>query len=143
MPDLCKAYTPGKSEQDVNARLSRLEHIVDVTLPQILGQSLSSPSSPGATNPFQSRFGGSRSTSPDEYGSQGEENDEANGTFDGGGKWYGKSVSGSVAPNSVLEQVGIRLALHFVEPYLCIFIAESRWAYQQWGSRPTFAVPRR
>ena len=107
----------------MNARLSRLEHIVDVTLPQILGQSLSSPSSPGPANPFQSQLGESRSTSPDEYGSQGEENDEANGTFDGGGKWYGKSVSGSVAPNSVLEQVRIHLSLHYVGPYLCILAA--------------------
>lgn len=45
-------------------------------------------------------------TPPDEDGSQEEENDGGVGTFDGGGKWYGKSVSGSVAPNAMLEQVG-------------------------------------
>lgn len=52
-----------------------------------------------------SRLGGSGSLSPDDEGSQGEEGDVGQGTFDKGGKWYGNSVSGSVAPTTMLEQV--------------------------------------
>ena len=40
-----------------------------------------------------------------EMGSQGEDGDIGVGTFDKGGKWFGNSVSGSVAPVTMLEQV--------------------------------------
>ena len=50
-------------------------------------------------------------TPDDDEGSQAEEGDVAAGTFDGGGKWYGNSVSGSVAPATMLEQVSPWLGL--------------------------------
>ncbi|KAL5488211.1 hypothetical protein ACEPAI_6319 [Sanghuangporus weigelae] len=105
VPDLCKAYTPGKSDQDIHARLSRLEHIIEVALPQFCGGTPSGPSSPIMGTSVLSRLGGSGSLSPDDEGSQGEEGDVGAGTFDKGGKWYGNSVSGSVAPTTMLEQL--------------------------------------
>ncbi|KAI5124904.1 hypothetical protein M0805_007332 [Coniferiporia weirii] len=98
VPELCKAYTPGKSDQDIHARLSRLEQIIELALPQFAGGSPSSPSSPAAGPSIHSRM-------TDDEGSQAEEGDVGAGTFDGGGKWYGKSVSGSVAPVTMLEQL--------------------------------------
>lgn len=50
--------------------------------------------------------------SPDEDGSQGDEGDIGIGTFDGGGRYYGKSVSGSVAPATMLEQVCFPIQLY-------------------------------
>ena len=105
MPDLCKAYTPGKSDQDIHARLSRLEHIIEVALPQYANGPVSGPSSPAVDASVHSRIAGSRSLTPDDDGSQGEDGDIGVGTFDKGGKWFGNSVSGSVAPVTMLEQV--------------------------------------
>ncbi|KAG2367328.1 fungal-specific transcription factor domain-containing protein [Suillus spraguei] len=34
VPELCKAYTPGKTDQDLSVRLARLEHIIEQALPQ-------------------------------------------------------------------------------------------------------------
>lgn len=64
---------------------------------------MSSPSSPRVGASLQSRYGESGSLSPDD--DEAEEGDGGIGTFDGGGKWYGNSVSGSVAPVTMLEQV--------------------------------------
>ena len=98
VPELCKAYTPGKPDQDIHLRLARLEHIIEVALPQFASGS----------GPF-SKDGWPRadSFSPDaDTGtqSQAEEDDFGSGTFQSG-KWYGTSASGSIAPASVLQQV--------------------------------------
>jgi len=100
VPDLCKAYTPGKPDQDIHLRLARLEHIIEIALPQFAG-------GPG----FSSKDGWSRervrSLSPSaDTGahSQADEDDFGSGTFQSG-KWYGTSASGSIAPASVLQQL--------------------------------------
>lgn len=98
VPELCKAYTPGKNDQDMGVRLSRLEHIIEMALPQFC-----SPSTPGS--------GHRRSGSPgidDDAHSQHDEQDPTGGNFQSG-KWYGNSASGSVATASVLEQVSVGL----------------------------------
>ncbi|KAG6837432.1 hypothetical protein H0H93_009526 [Arthromyces matolae] len=92
VPDLCKAYTPGKADQDLNARLSRLEHIIEMALPQYC--------SPGGPS-LQRR---SVSDLDDDSPSQTEDQDPNGGSFQSG-KWYGKSALGSVAPRSVLDQL--------------------------------------
>ena len=101
VPDLCKAYTPGKPDQDIHLRLARLEHIIEIALPQFASGS-----------GFSSKDGWSRerirSLSPSaDTGahSQADEDDFGGGTFQSG-KWYGTSASGSIAPGSVLQQVG-------------------------------------
>jgi hypothetical protein len=83
VPDLCKAYTPGKIDQDLSVRVSRLEHIIEQAFPQ-----LSSPETP--------------SNGEDDNRSQTEE--PVGGVFQSG-KWYGNGALGSVAPASVIEQV--------------------------------------
>lgn len=101
MPELCKAYTPGKSDQDLPARVNRLEQIIEAALPHLAGinGSLSSVLE-GLHQPSRSV-----SIGPDDDGqSQQDENDPGAGTFSNG-KWYGDTVSSSVAPGSVLEQV--------------------------------------
>ena len=100
VPELCKAYTPGKPDQDIHLRLARLEHIIEVALPQFASGS----------GPF-SKDGWPRadSFSPDaDTGtqSQAEEDDFGSGTFQSG-KWYGTSASGSIASASVLQQVRV------------------------------------
>jgi hypothetical protein len=100
VPELCRAYTPGKPDQDIHLRLARLEHIIEVALPQFASGSGTTP---------RDRWPGerARSLSPDaDTGthSQAEEDDFGSGTFQSG-KWYGTSASGSVAPASVLQQV--------------------------------------
>jgi len=101
VPDLCKAYTPGKPDQDIHLRLARLEHIIEIALPQF-----------ASASGFSSKDGWSRerirSLSPSaDTGahSQADEDDFGGGTFQSG-KWYGTSASGSIAPGSVLQQVG-------------------------------------
>ncbi|TDL29590.1 hypothetical protein BD410DRAFT_780039 [Rickenella mellea] len=104
VPELCKAYTPGKSDQDIHVRLARLEHIIETALPHYAG-----PSTPGSPS-VGHHFGGSgrnrsRSSTPDDdNASQAEEHDVAAGTFQSG-NWYGNSASGSIAPVPVLEQL--------------------------------------
>ncbi|OAX36194.1 hypothetical protein K503DRAFT_321994 [Rhizopogon vinicolor AM-OR11-026] len=98
VPDLCKAYTPGKTDQDLSVRLARLEHIIEQALPQYFNS---------ASSPYSSTDRHRRSTSygPDEDNrSMTDEQDPSGGTFQSG-KWYGNSASGSVAPASVLEQL--------------------------------------
>ncbi|KAI0053555.1 hypothetical protein FA95DRAFT_1552041 [Auriscalpium vulgare] len=99
VPELCKAYTPGKPDQDVHLRLARLEHIVEMALPQYAGSGASSRDGLGRDR--------HRSLTPSIDGgaqSQGEEDDLGGGTFQSG-KWYGSSASGSVAPAAVLQQL--------------------------------------
>ncbi|PCH41032.1 hypothetical protein WOLCODRAFT_137143 [Wolfiporia cocos MD-104 SS10] len=102
VPELCKAYTPGKTDQDIHVRLARLEHIVESALPQYWAQGHS------ADTPDNSNSGDRRrSLSPaldDGNRSQAEEEDACGGMFESG-KWYGKSASGSVAAPVVLEQL--------------------------------------
>lgn len=100
VPELCKAYTPGKPDQDIHLRLARLEHIIEVALPQFSSES-------GSTSKDRWPREHARSLSPDaDTGthSQADEDDFGGGTFQSG-KWYGTSASGSVAPASVLQQV--------------------------------------
>lgn len=101
VPELCKAYTPGKADQDISARLSRLEQIIEMALPQYCA-----PGTPNSSSMemalLQDRHR-SLSGQEDDNRSQTEEQDPSGGTFQSG-KWYGISASGSVAPASVLEQ---------------------------------------
>ncbi|KAJ8587412.1 hypothetical protein M405DRAFT_309583 [Rhizopogon salebrosus TDB-379] len=95
VPELCKAYTPGKTDQDLSVRLARLEHIIEQALPQFFN----------SASPSTDRHGRSSSYGPDEDNrSMTDEQDPSGGTFQSG-KWYGNSASGSVAPASVLEQL--------------------------------------
>ncbi|KAG1815464.1 fungal-specific transcription factor domain-containing protein [Suillus subaureus] len=99
VPELCKAYTPGKTDQDLSVRLARLEHIIEQALPQYFNSP--SQSSYSAADRHQS----STSDGPDDDSrSITDEQDPSGGTFHSG-KWFGNSASGSVAPASVLEQL--------------------------------------
>ncbi|KZT12462.1 uncharacterized protein LAESUDRAFT_688987 [Laetiporus sulphureus 93-53] len=100
VPELCKAYTPGKTDQDIHVRLARLEHIVETALPQYWVQGHTS-GSPDFSSDRR------RSISPgleDGNRSQPEEEDPCGGMFESG-RWFGKSASGSVAAPVVLEQL--------------------------------------
>jgi len=115
VPELCKAYTPGKTDQDVGVRLSRLEHIIEMVLPQFF--SSTTPSSSAAIGDHRR----SRSVGlDDDMQSQHEEQDPSGGTFQSG-KWYGNSASGSVAPASVLEQVCFELYTYSLLHSITIF----------------------
>ncbi|RDB22686.1 putative transcriptional regulatory protein C1F7.11c [Hypsizygus marmoreus] len=102
VPDLCKAYTPGKADQDLSVRLSRLEHIIEMALPQFCTPDTPHSSSFDINAPNGHRR--SMSVGEDDTRSQTEEQDPSGGTFQSG-KWYGNSASGSVAPASVIEQL--------------------------------------
>lgn len=99
---MCKAYTPGKADQDLHARISRLEQIVEQALPQFC-----TPGTP-STYPNEQYQSNTRHRTPsngdDDSRSQTDEQDLSGGIFQSG-KWYGTSASGSVAPASVIEQV--------------------------------------
>lgn len=101
VPELCKSYTPGKTDQDIHVRLARLEHIIETALPQYWSQGNATPNSDGSG--FHDRR---RSTSPVDDGnrSQAEDEDPSGGIFESG-RWYGKSASGLVAAPAVLEEV--------------------------------------
>lgn len=96
VPELCKAYTPGKGDQDVGARLARLEHIIEMALPQYCV-----PTTPGASSYDLHNHGDYRNSDED---NRSEDQDPSGGTFQSG-KWYGNSASGSIAPGSIIEQV--------------------------------------
>ncbi|KAG6332954.1 hypothetical protein ID866_6128 [Astraeus odoratus] len=99
VPELCKAYTPGKTDQDISVRLARLERIIELALPQYANATATT--SAATTD----RLCRSSSELPDEDNrSIADEQDPSGGTFQSG-KWYGNSASGSVAPASVLEQL--------------------------------------
>ncbi|OBZ70156.1 putative transcriptional regulatory protein C1F7.11c [Grifola frondosa] len=101
VPELCKAYTPGKTDQDIHVRLARLEHIVETALPHYWSQGNNTPYSDAGSNDKR------RSMSPsfdDGNRSQPEDEDPSGGMFESG-RWYGKSASGSIAAPAVLEQL--------------------------------------
>lgn len=102
VPELCKAYTPGKADQDLSVRLSRIEQIIEMALPQFCAPGTPNSSSLDANMSYERQR--SISVTEDDTRSQTEEQDPSGGTFQSG-KWYGNSASGSVAPASVLEQV--------------------------------------
>ncbi|KAH8830529.1 fungal-specific transcription factor domain-containing protein [Flagelloscypha sp. PMI_526] len=85
VPHLCKAYTPGKSEQDMEARIARLESIIEVALPQYC-------------------INGSPHDMDDDAYSQGDDQEPAGG-LQSDGKWYGVSVTPGVAPGELLQQL--------------------------------------
>jgi hypothetical protein len=98
VPELCKAYTPGKADQDLNARVTRLEQIVEMALPQFC--------SPGGFAASERNSVHSRHRTPaydDDSKSLPEDHEPGGGTFDSG-KWYGTSVSGSIAPGALIKQ---------------------------------------
>jgi hypothetical protein len=109
VPELCKAYTPGKPDQDIHLRLARLEHIIDIALPQFASASNFSSKDNWSR---ECALSGSPSADADAH-SQAEEDDFGSGTFQSG-KWYGTSASGSVAPASVLQQVTIDHSTFFL-----------------------------
>jgi len=100
VPDLCKAYTPGKIDQDLSVRVSRLEHIIELALPQFC-----SPETPSLySNDGNMTVGRHRSASNGEDDNRSQTEEPVGGVFQSG-KWYGNGASGSVAPASVIEQV--------------------------------------
>jgi hypothetical protein len=100
-------------------RLTRLEQIIEMALPQFALPG--TPSSPLFDSTISTERRRSTSMGPDDDNrSQTEEQDPNGGTFQSG-KWYGDSVSGSVAPASVLEQVIPRCySVIFTDPP-CLF----------------------
>ncbi|KAG6890571.1 hypothetical protein C0992_000579 [Termitomyces sp. T32_za158] len=93
------SFSCGKTDQDLSARLARLEHIIEMALPQYcIPASFRSPANASTS---QQR---SISDGDDDSPSQNEDQDPSGGSFQSG-KWYGKSALGSVAPGSVLEQL--------------------------------------
>ncbi|KDQ64551.1 hypothetical protein JAAARDRAFT_28196 [Jaapia argillacea MUCL 33604] len=102
VPELCKAYQPGKSDQDVHMRLARLERIVEMALPQFCQGDPSTPSLEHNESMDRQR---SESTGPEDGDRSPPEDQDPSGGIFQSGKWYGHSASGSVAPASLLEQL--------------------------------------
>jgi hypothetical protein len=100
VPDLCKAYTPGKVDQELSIRVSRLEHIIEQAFPR-----LSSPETPSLYSHDTNMIVGHRSPSNGEDDNRSQTEVPVGGVFQSG-KWYGNGALGSVAPTSVSEQVG-------------------------------------
>jgi hypothetical protein len=98
VPELCKAYTPGKADQDLNARVARLEQIVEIALPQFC-----SPGGLAASERNSQSRHRTPATYDDDSKSLPEDQEPGGGTFDSG-KWYGTSVSGSIAPGALIKQ---------------------------------------
>ena len=92
VPELCKAYSPGKPDQDVHSRLTRIESVLEAAVPQLWSQS---------DHNFDPR-----SVSPGMEDDAGiaEGNDNMTGVFYKG-SWLGSSAVGSIASPIVLEQV--------------------------------------
>jgi hypothetical protein len=87
----------------MNVRLARLEHIIEIALPQYCN--IEAPALANSEPPSSTRRRRSVSTAADDDNrSHSEEHDPSGGGSFQAGKWYGTSVSGSVAPASVLEQ---------------------------------------
>ena len=97
---MCKAYTPGKIDQDLSVRVSRLEHIIELAFPH-----LSSPEIPSLySNDANITVGRHRSPSNGEDDIRSQTEEPIGGVFQSG-RWYGNGALGSVAPASVIEQV--------------------------------------
>ncbi|KAG8762065.1 hypothetical protein FRC11_011396, partial [Ceratobasidium sp. 423] len=106
VPELCKNYTPGKGEGDLNLRIARLEQIIEMALPHI-SASVSISSSGEIIFPQQGRPSYSRSASPSNETDEGAvvgTLDAAGGTFQSG-KWYGAGALDSVSVAPILEQL--------------------------------------
>ncbi|KAG8739257.1 hypothetical protein FRC12_016389 [Ceratobasidium sp. 428] len=107
VPELCKNYTPGKGEGDLNLRIARLEQIIEMALPHF-SASVSINSSGEITSPHQAHPSYSRSVSPlndpEENVAAATTLDAAVGTLQSG-KWYGASALGSVSVAPILEQL--------------------------------------
>ena len=101
VPELCKAYTPGKSDQDLHARLARVEQVIATALPHYWNQGEGSVAPEGGANGSVERQR-SQSPSGDDRASQAD--DEDVGVFESG-RWYGASASGIVAAPAMLEKV--------------------------------------
>ena len=93
VPELCQAYTPGKSEQDVAMRVTRLEQIVERALPRY-SSSLRQP--PGEEI---------RESTPETGPGEGDDDDAFGDGRLQGGSWHGVSAIGSVSSGPIIEQV--------------------------------------
>jgi hypothetical protein len=82
-------------------RLSRIEHIIEMALPQFC-----SPGTLGSSTAIGDNRRSGSAGLDDDLQSQHEEQDPSGGTFQSG-KWYGNSASGSLSTASVLQQVGL------------------------------------
>ncbi|KAF9055342.1 hypothetical protein BDZ89DRAFT_1153117 [Hymenopellis radicata] len=99
VPELCKAYTPGKADQDLGVRLARIEHIIEMALPQYCG-----PTSPGSssyeTHPYNDfRMDEDNRSQPDDQ-------DPSGGSFQSGKEH---------CPGSIIEQLQHALPGHSSE----------------------------
>jgi hypothetical protein len=93
VPELCKGYTPGKSENDLHLRIARLERIIEHALPNYNIDTLSDHGSPTPNDNGMSREG-----SPDDPATKG-------GSLQSGGAYFGNSALGSISSIPILEQV--------------------------------------
>ncbi|KAK7695857.1 hypothetical protein QCA50_000495 [Cerrena zonata] len=99
VPELCKAYTPGKTDQDIHLRIQRLEKIIEAALPQYWTSS--------SLNPSHDSNGHLRQQTPgadDDTRSQPDDEDPSGGFFETG-KWYGTSASSIVSAPVVLQKL--------------------------------------
>ncbi|TCD69670.1 hypothetical protein EIP91_006687 [Steccherinum ochraceum] len=93
VPELCKAYTPGKSDQDISLRLSRLEHIIEVALPHYWR------SSRHEGDEDHNSEGGD-----EDARSQADDEEMNDGVFESG-KWYGNTAFAYIAAPAVLSKL--------------------------------------
>ena len=94
-------------------RLTRLEQIIELALPQYAHSHPGTPSPPYFDQAVSGAQRRSLSISPDDDNHSHTEDQDpggGGGTFESG-RWYGDSVSGSVAPGSVIEQVALNFLL--------------------------------
>lgn len=97
VPEMCKAYTPGKSEQDMHLRLSRIENIIERALPHLAKDAdLEGGYADGGLGRARSPSGSQDEDVDDE--------DAAAGRLTSG-RWHGVSAIGSVSSGPILEQV--------------------------------------
>lgn len=125
VPELCKNYQPGKTE-DFNARLSRIEQIIEHAFPQYATGEMTSPPSPRDFGSFSGNLPGSngqwgqngtsdqameldrsqddpKSTASSRSSSPGP--GEPSGGMLEAGKWFGTSALGSVNSRPIIEQL--------------------------------------
>ncbi|KAI0081762.1 hypothetical protein K474DRAFT_1587184 [Panus rudis PR-1116 ss-1] len=95
VPELCKAYTPGKTDQDIHLRLSRLERIIESALPQYWTSSTLNNLSDSHSH---------RNGSPSAEDDNGDDEDTTGGFFETG-KWYGSTASGVISAPVVLQKL--------------------------------------
>ncbi|KAG8856771.1 hypothetical protein FRB96_006274 [Tulasnella sp. 330] len=138
VPELCKNYQPGKQE-DFNARLSRIEQIIELALPQFAAGEYTTPSSPqdyGVMLPPSNGEGywvpggneqygmeldgrypqdGQKSASSSRSGSPKLEDHAPAGGMLESGRWYGTSALGSVYSRPILEQLQSEVVPQMIE----------------------------